>query len=87
MTIKQAGVQCDICGEYIFGILGANDNIQEFSVPQCEHRLHCHAVKCKQVLADISDSDGNWERLPDGPLKKAFAEIASEIEAEQCSHY
>ena len=63
MTITSSGVMCDVCGKFILF-----EEYQEFSVHGIEKRLHCD-MKCKQLLIDAGT---DWEKLPDGPLRKAF---------------
>ena len=73
MTITSSGLICDVCGEYIL-----LDEAQPFSVKGINGMLHCHVGRigdrvCLQELEDALEA-GDWEKLPDGPLRKAFEE-------------
>lgn len=61
---------CDVCGKYIMPI-NPNELVNTFSVAQIPGKeLHCDN-KCKQA---IQDCGGDWQKLPDGPLRKAYEE-------------
>ena len=62
--ITSSGVRCDVCGQFIL-----LDKYQEFGVKGIAGTLHCHASTCKK---DLQAADGDWTKLPAGPLREAF---------------
>jgi hypothetical protein len=46
------------------------DGIEEFGIKGIQNRMHCDD-KCKQLLIECGN---DWKKLPEGPLKKVFAE-------------
>ena len=66
MTLTQAGFRCDVCGHFIL----LDPEYENFSVKGVEGMLQCH-IKCKQTLIDCGK---DWQKLPEGPLRKAFEE-------------
>ena len=67
--ITSSGAKCDVCGNYILPI-DPDELVHTFSVKGIEQRLHCDNA-CKKVLQNIK---GDWSKLPEGPLRKAFKE-------------
>jgi hypothetical protein len=65
-----------VCGKYILPVL--DDDYEDFSVDGIERLLQCHG-KCKAALV-IAGKD--WAALPDGPLRRAFADAAEEADAD-----
>lgn len=65
--ITSSGAICDICDEYILC-----RNVNEFSVKGITEKLHCHD-HCKELL---QNSGGNYKKLPEGRLKRAFTCVA-----------
>jgi len=72
MTITQAGPKCDVCGDFILW----DKSINPFSVKGINRELHSHD-RCKDL---VLATDGDWEKLPEGPLRVAFIEA----EAKEC---
>lgn len=66
MSLTQCGPICDVGGEYIL-----LDLMGEFGVSGIQHRLHYCAFH-EAVLRETAEV-GNWELLPDGPLRRIFA--------------
>ena len=59
---------CDVCGEFILGIL-EDDKMATFTVTGCKSTLLAHTRKCM----DLVEKNGpDWKTLPEGPLKKMF---------------
>jgi hypothetical protein len=63
MSMTSSGPICDICGDYIL-----LEPINFFSCKGIAKTLHAHD-KCK---LSVEAAAGDWKRLPDGPLRKAF---------------
>ena len=61
--ITQSGPRCDVCDLYIF------DGMVNFFRVNGANNLICHD-RCKQSVLDAKD---NWHKLPNGPLREAFA--------------
>lgn len=70
MSITAAGAVCDVCGKYILPMPG--ELVHKFSVKQIDADMHCDNA-CKGLLI-AAGSD--WQKLPTGPLRKAFEEAA-----------
>lgn len=71
--MTKSGVICDVCDKCILplkSILGLEETemITPFTVKGIREELHC-CNKCKELLRSIN---GNWKKLPDGRLRKAF---------------
>lgn len=66
MTLTKAGPICDVCGKFIL-----LDNYDTFTQKGVNATLHCHVPDCKQA---IIDADGDWAKLPPGPLRDMFTE-------------
>lgn len=62
--ITMAGPQCDVCGGFIF----LEPAIEFFTVKGISAQLCCH-VSCRPAV-----EQGDWTKLPSGPLRKAFEE-------------
>jgi hypothetical protein len=72
VSITSSGLVCDVCGKHILPIF--DESYERFSVRGIGHELQCHNA-CKQSLVDAG---GDWEKLPEGPLRKAFSVAAAE---------
>ena len=70
--ITSSGVRCDVCGKFILP-LDPDERVHEFSLQGVKNMLHCDN-KCKALLADLMQSDKDWRKLPDGPIRKLFEE-------------
>ncbi len=71
MTITSSGAKCDVCGNYILPIIdifGEPEMVHSFGITGIAQELHCDNT-CKKLL---EGADGDWKKLPSGPLKKAF---------------
>lgn len=66
--LTMAGPMCDVCGNFIFGIL-PDDKMATFKVAGCESTLLAHTIKC---LAALEGCGTDWNALPEGPLKQMF---------------
>ena len=76
MGLTSSGAICDVCGHYILPDL-ANDEerVNWFKATGIDRDLCCHN-KCK---GDVLNAKGKWENLPEGPLRKAYAEAAQKV--------
>lgn len=75
MTITSSGAKCDVCGNYILGLL-PDEMIHPFSVQGIDQTLHsCN--KCKDIITGVGK---DWTKLPEGPLRKAFEKAQGEEE-------
>lgn len=64
---------CDVCGKYILP-LNPDELVNTFSVAQIpDKELHCDNA-CKDAVLNCG---GDWQKLPDGPLRKAYEEAAA----------
>ena len=70
MTITSSGAKCDVCGNFI--LPGLSESVNLFGVKGIEQTLHC-GDDCKKI---IIEANGDWHKLPDGPLRKAFEDNA-----------
>lgn len=71
--ITSSGAKCDVCGQFILP-LDPDERVNNFSVAQIPGlELHCHN-RCKEAVLNCG---GDWQKLPDGPLRKAYAEAAA----------
>lgn len=70
MSITSSGLVCDVCGQHILPIF--DESYERFGVKGVERELQCHN-NCRPLL---EAAGGDWTKLPDGPLKKAFQEAA-----------
>ena len=71
MSVTSSGLVCDVCGKHILPVF--DESYERFSVRGIKHELQCHN-DCKQSLVDAGKE---WEKLPPGPLRKAFEEAAN----------
>ena len=69
MGITSSGARCDVCGDFI---LDPEDTVHPFTVTGVARKLVCEN-KCKALLLAAK---GDWYKLPNGPLRKAYAEAA-----------
>jgi len=74
MGITSSGPMCDVCGKYILPI-DPNEKVHSFSVKGVEQGLICDSA-CK---VRVETCGGDYKKLPEGPLRVAFAEVASEL--------
>ena len=75
--ITSSGARCDICGHYILP-LSQDERVHFFGVHGIDRELHCDNA-CKKLLQEIVKDD--WEKLPDGPLRKVFQEAHEKLKA------
>ena len=64
---------CAVCGDSFVVETLMNEAPQSFSVPLLKNLLFAHN-KCADVIRSITD--GDWKKLPEGPLRKAYSEAA-----------
>jgi hypothetical protein len=69
--ITQSGPVCDVCGKYI--LPGFDESVNFFTVSQLPGSQLCCHDKCKEAVLGCG---GNWEKLPEGPLRKGYEEAA-----------
>lgn len=69
MSIVSSGLVCDVCGLHILPYF--DESYERFSVKGIDRELACHNDVCKKALIECGK---DWEKLPDGPLRKAFEE-------------
>jgi len=75
MTITSSGAMCDICDNYI--LPGLSESVNPFGVKGIKGTLHCHD-NCKlEALKALKTK--NWKLLPEGRLRRAFAEAKSSV--------
>jgi len=67
MTITSSGPKCDICGDFILGLM-PDDLIYPFSISIIDQELHS-CKDCKKILKEIGT---DWKKLPKGPLREVF---------------
>ena len=79
MTIMSSGMNCDVCGNYIFGLTD-EDKYYCFTVKGIEQELHS-CKKCKKILFE-ADLINDWKKLPEGRLRKAFEEVNDNLSNE-----
>jgi len=60
--------ECDVCGD---SILFPLNNVWPFKIKGIDKQLHCDD-DCREAVLKISNEGKNWERLPDGPLRRAY---------------
>ncbi len=63
--------ECAVCGETFMTEILLGKGVQSFSVKGIPQRLYAHDA-CIDKLKKITSTDNNWEKLPHGPLRKAF---------------
>jgi len=68
LTITSSGAKCDVCGKFI--LPGFSESVNPFGVEGIDKTLHCDD-DCKKIIVEAK---GDWKKLPDGPLRTAFAE-------------
>lgn len=74
MTIGMPGIggslgQCQVCGEPFTREVVMGESVQVGRIPGFDEDIAVH-TKCVEVL----QSGCEWTELPDGPLRKVFAE-------------
>lgn len=72
MSIVKSGMICDVCGFHVL----LEPTFERLKVSGIEQELHCHN-KCRKP---VEEAGGDWTKLPEGPLKVAFAEAAAKLE-------
>lgn len=66
---------CAICGDTFLEVILLGTTCQSFHVPGIDKTLYGHH-KCLELLEDIRDNKGgDWHVLPEGPLRRCFAEV------------
>lgn len=65
---------CDVCGHYILPM--PEELVNFFGVQQLPGQQLCCHNKCKQAILDCN---GDWQKLPDGPLRKGYEEAAAKL--------
>ena len=74
MTITSHGPICDVGGEYmLMPVLGLGD-MHIFTVSMIPQKLHCCDVH--KVVLEAASATNDWEALPEGPLRRAYKEVA-----------
>jgi len=63
-------LRCDICGKSMFAESLMNTKVKMFTLKGFSKQFHAH-LDCGQRLKDCK---GNFNNLPNGPLKAAFKE-------------
>lgn len=85
MTVTSSGIKCDVCGDYIIGLFD-DDMVYPFKLSTFKNTLH----GCKSCIDIIHKLDGKgeeaWKELPEGPLKKAYADIAKKMDTPAPKH-
>jgi hypothetical protein len=66
--LTQCGPICDVCGKYIL-----SGDLNPFGMTGIKGTLMCHDL-CKN---DILSAGESWQKLPSGPLRKAFEDQIS----------
>ena len=75
MTITSSGVKCDVCGRFIL-----LEDYYPFTLTGIDQELHADK-KCLEIIKSIDKNnggDGDWTKLPDGPLKDVFKDSQEE---------
>ena len=68
MTITSSGAKCDVCGNFILP-LDPDERVHSFSCKgMTPDPMHC----CNECRAILESARGDWTKLPDGPMRKAF---------------
>ena len=81
MTITSSGVKCDVCGNFILG-LTEDDLAWPFKLSCIDQQTHA-CNKCIEIVKSLDKNlggDGDWKKLPEGPLRKVFEDNAKIIE-------
>ena len=77
MTLTSSGYKCDVCGQYILG-LTEDDLAHPFKLSTFNNLLHGCNI-CIKIVKEL-DGGGDWKRLPDGPLRRAYEKLAKNLE-------
>jgi hypothetical protein len=73
--ITSSGAKCDVCGKYILPLL-EDERVNAFTIAQAPGKtFHCDN-KCKEA---IIATGGDWEKLPEGPLRKAYEDASIKV--------
>lgn len=80
MRIDMPGIggslgECAVCGGSFTTEILLGESIATGYITGLDATLPLHK-KCCDKLEEISKTDKNWKRLPDGPLRKEFEEAA-----------
>jgi hypothetical protein len=69
MTLTSSGHNCDVCGKYILGLF-EKDLVYPVKIRGINRMLDC----CHDCIEIIKNCSGDWKKLPEGRLRKAFEE-------------
>lgn len=75
MSLFSSGYNCDVCGNYILG-LWEKDKVHPVKIKGIDMMVDC-CYKCIEV---IKNCNGDWKKLPDGRLRRAFERQIGETE-------
>jgi len=67
MTLTSSGYNCDVCGVYILGLF-EKDLVYPVKIKGIAKMIDC----CYKCIELIKNSDGDWKKLPEGRLRRAF---------------
>ena len=62
--------KCAICGEDFLKEIIFGKTVQGFTCQGISQTMYCHK-KCKKL---VESCNGDWRKLPDGPLRQVFEE-------------
>lgn len=67
--------ECVVCGKSFVGeiLLGSNTSVIRLTVIPNDLPVH---TSCGDLVTEIKD--GDWRKLPEGPLRRCFAEADAE---------
>ena len=77
MTITSSGVKCDVCNRFIL-----LEDYYPFTISGIKQELHADK-KCLDIVKSIDTGqggDGDWTKLPEGPLRTVFEEAHEEVD-------
>ena len=67
---------CAICGESFLTEILFSESVSQVVVDGFDQQLSIHTKKCKPKLQAVMDAGGDWQLLPEGPLREAFSRAA-----------
>ena len=70
---------CAVCGEGFLTEILLNQTVSQVVVDGFDRQLSIHTEKCKPKLKAVMDAGGDWQLLPDGPLRQAFSRAAEKL--------
>ena len=70
MTLTSSGYNCDFCGKYILGLCN-KDKVYPIKLKGFTQMVDA-CCDCLEIVKNITD--GDWKKLPDGRVRKAFEE-------------